>query len=162
MKESNTLAGNATIKQLQKEVLLNIKRQYMKESNTHVYNAEKNLLLIQIWLNTKGKYMKKSNTFVCNVTINHPLRQILPDTTGQYMREEGTEKSRLMYDCGAHPAYGRHHLKKLRNLDMTQIMNLTPSKIQLLHLLVPPSSNIFSMWCQYFGDKILIVTRLGL
>ena len=42
--------------------------------------------------------------------------------------QEGTEKSRLMYDCGAHPAYGRHHLKKLRNLDMTQITNLTPSK----------------------------------
>ena len=62
-----------------------------------------------------------------------------------------------MYDCGAQPAYGRHHLKKLRNLDMTQIMNLTPSKKLLLHLLVPPSSNIFSMWCQYFGDKILIV-----
>ena len=32
MKESNFLAGNATIKQHQKEILLNTKGQYMKES----------------------------------------------------------------------------------------------------------------------------------
>ena len=36
MKESNTLAGNVTIKQLQAEVLLNTKEQYMKDSNTLV------------------------------------------------------------------------------------------------------------------------------
>ena len=34
MKESNTLAGNATIKQLQRGILRNTKGQYMKESNT--------------------------------------------------------------------------------------------------------------------------------
>ena len=39
MKESNTLSGNASIKQLQKEVLLNTKGQYMKESNTPAGNA---------------------------------------------------------------------------------------------------------------------------
>ena len=33
MKESNILAGNVTIKQQKKEVLLNTKGQYMKESN---------------------------------------------------------------------------------------------------------------------------------
>ena len=36
MKESNTLAGNATIKQQRREVLLGTKEQYMKESNTLV------------------------------------------------------------------------------------------------------------------------------
>ena len=39
MKESNTLVGNATIKQLTKEVLLKTKGQHMKESNTLVGNV---------------------------------------------------------------------------------------------------------------------------
>ena len=39
MKKSNFLAGNATIKQQQKEVLLNTKEQYMKESNILVGNV---------------------------------------------------------------------------------------------------------------------------
>ena len=39
MKESNTLAGNATINQQQKEILVNTKGQYMKESNTLAGNA---------------------------------------------------------------------------------------------------------------------------
>ena len=42
MKDSNIIAGNATIKQQQKEVLLNTKGQYMKESNTLVNSVEKN------------------------------------------------------------------------------------------------------------------------
>ena len=39
MKESYILADNVTIKQLQREVLLNTKEQYMKESNTPAGNA---------------------------------------------------------------------------------------------------------------------------
>ena len=39
MKESNTLAGIAIIKLLQREVLLDIQGQYMKESNTLAGNA---------------------------------------------------------------------------------------------------------------------------
>ena len=39
MKESDTLACNATIKQHQKEILLDTKGQYMKESNTLAGNA---------------------------------------------------------------------------------------------------------------------------
>ena len=39
MKESNILAANATIKQVQKEILLNTKWQYMKESNILVSNV---------------------------------------------------------------------------------------------------------------------------
>ena len=44
MKESNTLADNAVINLLQKEVLLNTKGQYMKESNILAGNAAINLL----------------------------------------------------------------------------------------------------------------------
>ena len=40
MKESNTLAGNAPIKQVQRDILMNIKGQSMKELNTLVYSAE--------------------------------------------------------------------------------------------------------------------------
>ena len=39
MKESNFLTGNATIKQYQKEILLNTKGQYMKEFNFLVGNV---------------------------------------------------------------------------------------------------------------------------
>ena len=42
MMESNTLAGNATIKQLQRDILLNTKGQSMKESNTLANNVAKN------------------------------------------------------------------------------------------------------------------------
>ena len=40
MKESNTLTGNAPIKQVQRDILMNIKGQSMKELNTLVYSAE--------------------------------------------------------------------------------------------------------------------------
>ena len=44
MKESNTLASNVAINLLQREILLNTKRQYMKKSNTLAGNAAINLL----------------------------------------------------------------------------------------------------------------------
>ena len=44
MKESSILVGNATIKKLQREILLNTKGQYMKESNILVSNAACNFL----------------------------------------------------------------------------------------------------------------------
>ena len=60
MKDSNTLAGNAT-RDLQKmEVLLNITGQFMKESN--------DLKIRPILLHTKGQYMKESNTLADNTT----------------------------------------------------------------------------------------------
>ena len=40
MKESNTLASNVPIKQVQRDILINIKGQSMKELNTLVYSAE--------------------------------------------------------------------------------------------------------------------------
>ena len=56
MKESNTLVANATIKQLQEEVLLYTKGQYMKESNILVGNEGIEQLQRAILLNTKGNY----------------------------------------------------------------------------------------------------------
>ena len=48
MKESNTLVGNATIKQQRKEILLGIKDQHMKELDTHEGIVLNNMLLGQI------------------------------------------------------------------------------------------------------------------
>ena len=42
MKESNFLAGNATTKQQQKEILLSTKEDYMKESDTLAGNVAGN------------------------------------------------------------------------------------------------------------------------
>ena len=60
MKESNTLADNATIKQLQREALLNTKEQYMKESNILVGNAANNFLGRVILLDTISLYIKSN------------------------------------------------------------------------------------------------------
>ena len=46
MKDSNTLAGNATIKRHPKEILLNTKGQYKKVSNTHA--KQKKLVLKRV------------------------------------------------------------------------------------------------------------------
>ena len=54
MKESNTFVGNAIIKRIERDILLNTKRQYMKESNTHAVNATLNSNLRLRVLNTKG------------------------------------------------------------------------------------------------------------
>ena len=54
MKESNTLAENMNIKQLQREVWLNAKGQYMKDSNTMAAIVTTKKLQKEVWLNTKG------------------------------------------------------------------------------------------------------------
>ena len=62
MKESNTHAGNATIKQPQNQVLLITKEQCMKRSNTCAGNATiKKQLRSHILLNRKEQYMKDTN-----------------------------------------------------------------------------------------------------
>ena len=58
MKESNILADNATIKQLQKEILLITKEQYTKESNTLVGNAAYNSLRREVLQDTIGLYIR--------------------------------------------------------------------------------------------------------
>ena len=86
MKESNTLAGNATIKQHQKEILLDTKGQYMKVSNTLVYNATIKQHKNEILLDTKGKYMKVSNTLACIVARNLLPGQISQGTIEMYIQ----------------------------------------------------------------------------
>ena len=54
MKESNTVAGNATIKQLQRDVLLDTKGQYMKKSKSFAVNTTIMPLIWDVLLNTKG------------------------------------------------------------------------------------------------------------
>ena len=58
MKESNILAGNATIKQHKKDILLNTKEQYTKESNTLVGYAAYNCLTREILQDTIGLYIE--------------------------------------------------------------------------------------------------------
>ena len=54
MKESNTLAENMNIKQLQREVWQNVKGEYMKDSNTIAVIVTTKQLQKEVWLNTKG------------------------------------------------------------------------------------------------------------
>ena len=70
MKESNTLAGNAIIKQHLKDTLLNTKGKYMKESNTLAGNAGNNSPEREVLLDTKNQYMRVSNK-------GNPIKQIL-------------------------------------------------------------------------------------
>ena len=75
MKGSNTLAGNATIKQHLKEILLNTKGQCMKESNTLAGNATIKQLQREVFIDTKGYFMRESNSPECiaarNLLIGH-------------------------------------------------------------------------------------------
>ena len=48
MMESDTIADNATIKQLQRAILLNIKGQHMKELDSHKGIVINNILIGQI------------------------------------------------------------------------------------------------------------------
>ena len=62
MKDLNILAGNATLKQLQNQALMNIKEQDMKKLNTHADNATIKQLQRVISKFTNGQYMKESDT----------------------------------------------------------------------------------------------------
>ena len=57
MKESNILAVNAIIRQVQRQVLFNTNVQNMKESNILACNAANNSLKREVLLNTKRQYM---------------------------------------------------------------------------------------------------------
>ena len=59
MEESNILAGNVTIKQLQRVVLLDTKGQYMKELNTLAGYATIKQRQRVILMNTKRQFMKE-------------------------------------------------------------------------------------------------------
>ena len=87
MKESNTIATNATIKLLHIEIWLNIIRECMKESKTFVVNVMETFLRESILLNIKGHIMQDSNTSASNVTIKQLQNQILLRTKGQCIKE---------------------------------------------------------------------------
>ena len=76
MKESNILLGNATIKQHQKEILLDTKGQHMKELDSHAGIVISNILLGIILQSTKGIYMYNLN-FTKTVSL---LNHIFPTT----------------------------------------------------------------------------------
>ena len=65
MKESNTLADNVAISQLQKVIWLSIKGLCMKESNTLVDNVAIRQLQREILLGTKKLCMKESTLHCC-------------------------------------------------------------------------------------------------
>ena len=69
---------NATIKQIQRGILLNKKGQYMKDSNTLAGNATIKRHPKEILLNTKGQYTKASNNHAGTATIKQLERQVLP------------------------------------------------------------------------------------
>ena len=64
MMESDTLVDNVTIKQQQSQILHDIKGQYMKESNTLADNAAINILQRDIWLNTLTLIARIFDTFM--------------------------------------------------------------------------------------------------
>ena len=73
MKESNFLAGNATIEQRQKEILLNMEEQYMKESNILAANASIKQHQKDILLDTRGQCMNELDSHAVIVINNiHP------------------------------------------------------------------------------------------
>ena len=59
MKDSNILADNATIKQLQKEVLANTRGQYMKDKNILADNATIKQLQKEVLPNTREMTLAK-------------------------------------------------------------------------------------------------------
>ena len=71
MKESNTLAGNATIKQVQRAILVSIKGQCMKESNILAGNATIKQAQKAPLLNMKGQYIKESNTLAMQLSSKY-------------------------------------------------------------------------------------------
>ena len=83
MKVSNKLVGNATIRQLRREILLDTQWQYMKCSNTIADITNIKQLWLQVLLNTKGQYVKESNIFADNVTIEQHQKVILFNSTSQ-------------------------------------------------------------------------------
>ena len=87
MKEWNTLEGNATIKQLQREVSPDTKGQYMKESRILAGNATNNFLIRNLLLNSKRHSMKELNIFAGNVSNNFLGRQVLINIKGQSMKD---------------------------------------------------------------------------
>ena len=81
MKELNTHACNANIKERQTEIFLII------DSITLAKNVILKQLQKQGLLRTKGKLMKESHTLAGNTTIKLQQRAVLLNTKGRHMKE---------------------------------------------------------------------------
>ena len=79
--------SNATIKQHQKEILLDTKGQYMKESNTLASYVANTFRRREIWIHTKGQYIKESNTFADNAKNISLQKEVWLNTKGEHMKE---------------------------------------------------------------------------
>ena len=84
MKGRNTLAGNVTFNQIQDELLLDTKGEYMKESN--ILAIIKQVLKGHL-LDTKEQFMIGSNTLAHYATIMHLQKEIWFNIKGLYMKE---------------------------------------------------------------------------
>ena len=100
MKESNTLADNVAIRQLQREILLSIKGLCMKVSNTLVGIVVIRQVQREILLSIKGLCMKVSHTLVDIVVINHLQRKILLGIKRLCMKELNTPQERTPMSIG--------------------------------------------------------------
>ena len=90
MKESNSLAHSATIKQLQCQILLDTKEQYTKELNTLEGNSTIKQLQSIVLLHTKGQYMKESNSIVSYAPTKQLQSPLLLHTKRQNMKESNS------------------------------------------------------------------------
>ena len=86
MRESNILAGNAPIKQLESLILL-VTKGHMKESDTLADSVVNYLLKSQVLLFTKRQYMEESDTLAINAAIRQLQSLVLLNTEEQYMKE---------------------------------------------------------------------------
>ena len=80
MKDSNTFANIAAMKQLERKIVLFTRRQCMKESNTLANIAAMRQLKREILLVTRRQCIKESNTVANIVAMKHLQRDHLPDT----------------------------------------------------------------------------------
>ena len=85
MKGWSTLAGNVTIRQLQRGILPDIKGQFMKGWSILVLCAATKHPG-GVLTNTKEQFMKRWSTLAGNVTIRQLQRGILPNTKGRFMK----------------------------------------------------------------------------
>ena len=80
MKESNTVANIAAMKQLQRDILLVTRKQHMKESNMVVNIAAMKQLQRTFLHVTRGQCIKESIKIANIVAMKHLQRDHLPDT----------------------------------------------------------------------------------
>ena len=102
MKELNTLADCATIKQQEKDILLDTKGQYMKESKNLVNYATIKQQERMILLDIKGQYTKESNTLVDYAAFKQREKEVF------FLAGMSISRSDLSYHCLSKSDYRTH------------------------------------------------------